>query len=292
MVFDSRSTAKEVLLNSGLQSAAGAVSSFDQFDFYRFEAKSATSAFISVSGLSADASLTLMDATGKALSVSNRAGTTAGAININLAAGSYYISVGRVSGNTTYKLNLSSNAAFANIDETVNWISGDFNGDGFEDVLRQKKGAVVDTVNGVQFFLGTTGGDFQAPVNIANMHWMQGSGVNLIAGDFNGDGKTDLIRQEKGAWVDGVGDAQILTFKNGNFQFVADMPNPGALNGNFVNLIAGDFNGDGRTDLIRQEKGAWVNGDADVQVMLSKGGWEFAAPVAISNMGAMTGNNV
>ena len=99
---------------------------------------------------------------------------------------------------------MSSNAAFASIDETINWLSGDFNGDGFEDVLRQKKESVVDAVNGVQFFLGTTGGGFQAPVNVANMPSMQGNVVNLIAGDFNGDGRTDLIRQEKGAWVDAV----------------------------------------------------------------------------------------
>lgn len=292
MAFDSLSTAKQVSFGSTLKSDVGAVSSFDRSDFYRFEVKSNSGAFLSLSGLNADASLTLMDATGKSVSVSNRAGTSAEAININLGIGTYYIGVGQVNGNTTYKLNLSSNAAFANIDETINWLSGDFNGDGFEDVLRQKKGAVVDAVNGVQFFLGTTGGGFQAPVNVANMPSMQGNVVNLIAGDFNGDGRTDLIRQEKGAWVDGVGDAQILTFQNGNFQIVADMPNPGALNGNFVNLIAGDFNGDGRTDLIRQEKGAWVNGDADVQVMLSKGGWEFTSPAVINNAGAMTGNNV
>jgi uncharacterized protein with LGFP repeats len=44
--------------------------------------------------------------------------------------------------------------------------------------------------------------------------------------------------------------------------------------------------------LIRQEKGAWVDGVFDVEVMLSKGGWDFSLPFAVNNMGAMTGNDV
>lgn len=291
MVFDSRTAAKEMTLTSGLQCAMGAINSFDRNDFYRFEVKGNSSSYLSVNGLSADVSLTLMDANGTALSVSNQAGTSAEAININLSTGTYYVSVSQVSGNTTYKLNLSSNGAFANITDSVNWLAGDFNGDGFEDVLRQEQGNLIDGINDVQFFLGTVGGGFQGGINIANMNLMHGNGVNLLTGDFNGDGKTDLIRQEKGSWVDGINDIQILTFQNGNFQVAATLPNMSSLNGNFVNLIAGDFNADGRTDLIRQEKGAWVDGINDVQVMLSKGGWEFSAPTSISNMESMTGNN-
>ena len=105
MAFDSLSTAKQVSFGSTLKSDVGAVSSFDRSDFYRFEVKSNSGAFF---------------ATGKSVSVSNRAGTSAEAININLGIGTYYIGVAQVNGNTTYKLNLSSNAAFANIDETVN----------------------------------------------------------------------------------------------------------------------------------------------------------------------------
>jgi uncharacterized protein with LGFP repeats len=256
---------------------------FDHFGFQLIIA------FLSLSGLSADASLTLMDATGKALSVSNRAGTVAEAININLVAGTYYIGVGQVNGNTNYKLNLSANGAFANINENVNWLSGDFNGDSFEDVLRQEQGAWVDGVNDVQFFLGTAGGGFQSAVNINNMSLMNGNVVNLIVGDINGDGKTDLVRQEKGAKVD---DVQILNFKNANFQVVANLPNMRDLNSNFVNIIACDANADGRTDLIRQEKGVWVDGMYDVEIMTSKGGWEFGTPTLVNNMGALTGNNV
>jgi FG-GAP-like repeat/Bacterial pre-peptidase C-terminal domain len=287
MVFDSLNSAKQSDFGSSIRSEVGAVSSFDKSDFYRFEVKSNSGAFLSLSGLSADASLTLMDATGKSISASNRAGTAAEAININLVAGTYYISVGQVSGNTTYKLNLSSNGAFANINENINWLSGDWNGDGFEDVLRQEQGALVDGVSDVQFFLGTSNGGFQVAVNIANMAWMHGNGVNLIAGDFNGDGKTDLVRQEKGAWVDQKSDVQILTFQNGNFQVAADFSiepgvvrywqvgeiDLGRLNGNQVNLFAGDFNADGRTDLLYQSKQA---SSSNTDIILNDGGWQFA----------------
>jgi FG-GAP-like repeat/Matrixin len=291
MVFDSLNSAKQSDFGSSIRSEVGAVSSFDKTDFYRFDVKGNSGAYLSLSDLSVDASLTLMDATGKALSVSNRPGAAAEAININLAAGTYYICVGQVSSNTTYKLNLSSNGAFANINENINWLSGDFNGDGFEDVLRQEQGAWVDGVNDVQFFLGTSNGGFQSAVNVANMNSMHGNGVNLIAGDFNGDGRTDLIRQEKGTWVDSINDVQILRFQNGNFQTVADLRHSASLNGNYVNLIASDFNGDGRTDLLRQEKDVWVDGYNDVQVMLSKGGWEFTPSMSINHMGVMTGNS-
>ncbi len=291
MVFDSSSSAKGISLNSSFQSATGAVSAFDRSDFYRLDLKGSSSVNFSLNGLGANASLTLMDTSGRSLLVSNRTGTSAEAINTNLAAGTYYINVSQVTGSTTYKLNWSSNAAFANIDDNVNWFAGDFNGDGFEDVLRQEQGVLVDGGNDVQFFLGNASGGFQSGINVAN-DWMHGNRANLVAGDFNGDGKTDFIRQEKGTWVNGVDDVQIMTLQNGNFQAVANIPNMGALNGNNVNLIAGDFNADGRTDLIRQEKGAWVDGVFDVEVMLSSGGWNFSPPFAINNMAAMTGNNV
>jgi hypothetical protein len=291
MVFDSSSSAKGISLNTSFQSATGAVSAFDRNDFYRLDLKGSSSVNFSLNGLGANANLTLMDTSGRSLLASNRTGTSAEAINTNLAAGTYYINVSQVSGSTTYELNWSSNAAFANIDDNVNWFAGDFNGDGFEDVLRQEQGVLVDGGNDVQFFLGNASGGFQSGINVAN-DWMHGNRANLVAGDFNGDGKTDFIRQEKGTWVNGVDDVQIMTLQNGNFQAVANIPNMGALNGNNVNLIAGDFNADGRTDLIRQEKGAWVDGVFDVEVMLSKGGWDFSPPFAINNMGAMTGNNV
>jgi hypothetical protein len=293
MVFDSRNTAKDVLLNSTLQSNIGAVSSFDQSDFHRFQVGtgSGSSAYISLSGLKADANIVLMNSNGQVISSSQKAGLSPEAIKADLLAGTYYIQVLQRSGNTAYTLSISSSALFASIDDNVKFATGDFNGDRLQDVIRQEQGLAINGVKDTQFYTGKAGGGYNAGVDITNMGAVAGNVANLIVGDFNGDGRDDLIRQEFGSHVNGVNDAQILAFKDGNFQVVANMPNMALFNGNFTNLIAGDFNQDGRTDLIRQEKGAWVNGQSDVQIHLSTGGWNFS-PVQIgSNASLMTGND-
>ena len=100
--------------------------------------------------------------------------------------------------------------------------------------------------------------------------WANQPGVRLIFGDFNGDGLTDiaLVRQTPGwntipiAFANADGTWRIT---NGPApQFIGDWASqPG------VSVIAGDFNGNGRTDiaLVRQTPGwstipiAFSNGD-------------------------------
>jgi hypothetical protein len=88
--------------------------------------------------------------------------------------------------------------------------------------------------------------------------WAHQPGVRLIAGDFNGNGLTDiaLVRQTPGwatipiAFAQGDG---TWTITNGDApQFITDWAHqPG------VRLIAGDFNDNGLTDiaLVRQTPG-------------------------------------
>jgi PA14 domain/Bacterial pre-peptidase C-terminal domain len=291
MVFDSRNNAKDVLLNSTLQANAGAVSSFDKSDFYKFQVTGSSSAFISLNSLSADANITLSTASGQQLAASARTGNTSEAISANLTAGTYYIQVVQNSGNTTYNLSVSANAIFANIDDGVKWFTGDFNGDGLQDVIRQEQGGLINGVSDTQFRLGKSDGSYTAATDFSNMNASAGNVANLIVGDFNGDKRDDVIRQEFGGYVDGVNDTQIMSFQNGNFQVATNIINMSAFNGNFMNIIAGDFNQDGRTDLIRQEKGAWVNGVFDVEIYLATGNWNFSAVQVGSNASSMTGND-
>ncbi|MFM6399482.1 MAG: hypothetical protein ACKPFF_22635, partial [Planktothrix sp.] len=164
--------------------------------------------------------------------------------------------------------NVLPNASSMNGD-LVNLIYGDFNGDYKTDFIRQEKGSWVDGVNDVQIFISNGDGTFKNPVNINNMSSMNGNNVNLIVGDFTGGGADDIIRQEKGNWVNGVNDTEFYTYSNGNFVKVKDVPDMAAMNGNYTNLITGDFNGDGITDLLRQEKGSWINNTRDAEVYLS-----------------------
>jgi hypothetical protein len=91
-------------------------------------------------------------------------------------------------------------------------------------------------------------GDFAA--------WAATSGVEVVTGDFNGDGRTDigLVRQEPG-WST----IPVALSTNDGFivqnRFVGDFAGWAATSG--VQVITGDFDGDGRTDiaLVRQEPG-------------------------------------
>lgn len=84
-------------------------------------------------------------------------------------------------------------------------------------------------------------------------HWStQVSWRDLQTGDFNGDGVTDVIgRTGAGAWWVGLGDSQGGEFEN---QLWARW----ATHVQWHDVKTGDFNGDGRDDIIgRASNGAW-----------------------------------
>jgi hypothetical protein len=101
-------------------------------------------------------------------------------------------------------------------------------------------------------------------------------GCNLIAGDFNGDGKTDIIRQAKGYWDKKDDDpdsvtlylsAEQETFAKFN-RTDMNVTGAGTPYRNYwrfdpgCNLYAGDFNGDGLSDILRQERDDWDDDEA------------------------------
>jgi hypothetical protein len=119
----------------------------------------------------------------------------------------------------------------------------DFNGDGILDLA-----VLLGTGDGGLFIrLGNGDGTFQEPRLVdSNPHLGCGFGTNMLVSDFNGDGKADLAYCEEDQnsgkiWVAlGSGDG---TFKKPVF-----LPVP-AYGGVFT-FAAGDFNSDGKTDLI------------------------------------------
>ncbi|WYL94824.1 MAG: hypothetical protein HEQ35_14050 [Gloeotrichia echinulata IR180] len=195
-------------------------------------------------------------------------------------------------GSFTQKADLSNPGIFNG--DLTNLMVGDFNGDGKDDFLRQEKGAWAnDNFLMAQVFLSNGDGSFTQKADLSNPGIFNGDLTNLMVGDFNGDGKDDFLRQEKGAWAnDNFLMAQVfLSNGDGSFTQKADLSNPGIFNGNLTNLMVGDFNGDGKDDFLRQEKGAWANDNfLMAQVFLSNGDGSFTQKADLSNPGIFNGD--
>lgn len=112
----------------------------------------------------------------------------------------------------------------------------DFTGDGIPDVIAQTS---TGKSNQVSIFLGKGDGTFSVPAAV--FFYEMGTGLlQASAGDFNGDGKMDLLF-ELGSGEPGppVNSAVLLGNGNGTFQSALTLGN---ISG-FASAI-GDFNGD------------------------------------------------
>ncbi len=120
---------------------------------------------------------------------------------------------------------------------------GDFNGDGKAD-LAVTNSASLSTTGAVAVLLGNGNGTFQTAVNYA----VSGIPESVIAGDFNGDGKLDLaVGCQTTTGGQATPNVAILA-GNGNGTFQTPLT---YVTGNYpISIAAGDFNGDGRGDLV------------------------------------------
>ena len=129
---------------------------------------------------------------------------------------------------------------------------GDFNGDGRDDVLWGKAGNVSVFTN----WLGQANGGLSD--NSANMFAYLGSGWKVVGtGDFNGDGRDDIL------WGNSGPNASLFTNWLGqtNGGLVDNSANMYTFLGPEWHVAAtGDFNGDGRDDILwARDGGAFTN---------------------------------
>jgi hypothetical protein len=153
--------------------------------------------------------------------------------------------------------------------------TGDFNGDGYPDLVIGNYGYNPPNGSGIGItvFLSNPDGSLQPGINLGK----GGSYEGVAVADFNGDGYLDI------AAVNESSNGVQIYLGNGKGTFIT---------GNFVStgssnafkLIAGDFNGDGHPDL------AVVNtGSNNVSVLLNDGTANFATAAIYSTNGTGTG---
>jgi len=156
----------------------------------------------------------------------------------------------------------------------VSLVVSDFNGDGRPDVAEANKGS--PGVPGdwgywdypsVSVSLGNGDGTFQPSIYISFNDWKEL--VSLAAGDFNSDGKPDLIV------ANSTGLKLLLGKGDGTFQTAAESSEVTGF------LAAGDFNRDGKLDLAVANRGTPQNNYADgsVSVLLGNGDGTFQTSI-------------
>ncbi len=180
-------------------------------------------------------------------------------IAVDVKKGSFVTLLGKGDGTFTEKIPSSPIPI-----QQANVQLGDFNGDGFLDLAMDYPGPTDIDGNGIAYgklavYLGDGTGDFHQTWS-ANI----GAGdAELALGDVNGDGHLDVIATTDATYL-GTGYVQVF-FGDGRGSF---QQHGGA---GFQHLLAaGDFNEDGKTDLVvLQSKG--------ISMLLSNGDGTFKA---------------
>jgi hypothetical protein len=143
--------------------------------------------------------------------------------------------------------------------------AADFNKDNRLDLVLADQGG-----NHVVILLGNGNGHFQAASSFALAS--SAGGFDVAVGDFNGDGIPDIAATNPIA-----GTVNILLGKgDGTFQAAAAF-NAVPLNGQATNLAVGDFNKDGKLDVITS-----ISNSSTVSLLLGNGDGTLSAPLLLA----------
>jgi hypothetical protein len=214
--------------------------------------------------------------------------------------GTYHVTNrGIVSGDTGFTTTWAPEAA-------VKAVSGDFNGDGRDDI------ALVGGIGWQSMPIAFSNGD--GTFNVVNQGETSGdtsfptratvSGAVPVSGDFDGDGRADIALVGGAGWTgipiafsngnDGTFHGTFLGETSGDTGFLADAVVSGA------KAVAGDFNGDGLADIALTGGANWMsipiafsNGDgtfSGTNKGVISGDQNFTADAAMSGVKAVSGD--
>jgi hypothetical protein len=156
---------------------------------------------------------------------------------------------------------------------------GDFNGDGKPDVALANEGSFDQATGftegqGVSVMLGNGDGTFQAPA----LYSAGPTPIDVAVGDFNGDGKADLVVVDYGASDPNfpgqvIGGGLSVLLGNGDGGFQAPIPVLSASENFPSAVLVGDFNNDGKLDVATRSYDK-------LDVLIGKGDGTFLPPVS------------
>lgn len=186
--------------------------------------------------------------------------------------GTLLVMLGKGDGTFQAPISTASGASLVDV------ATADLNGDGKADVVG---------VFGSALFVYISKGDGTFTTGVSYNLGTVPPGVTLLSlGDFNGDGKTDVLVSTPGTTV--VAGQEIVLLGNGDGTF---QTTPKISTGVFLwesSAVTGDFNGDGKLDLLVTGVSGFCNGGcigpAAVYIVLGNGDGTFAAPVVCSSL--------
>ena len=145
---------------------------------------------------------------------------------------------------------------------------GDFNGDGFIDlaVTNQFDNAATISGGAVSILLGNGDGTFREALKYAAGTFPQ----SVAVGDFNGDGKVDVVVAN--TFSNNV--SVLLGNGDGKFSPAVNYSVSANTSANPYAVVVADFNGDGRSDLVLANFGS-----NEIAVLLGNGNGTFKAAV-------------
>jgi hypothetical protein len=134
---------------------------------------------------------------------------------------------------------------------------GDFNGDGYDDILGfAYGGAIVRLSNGSNAFGAAGSGMWIADMGV-NQGWTVANNPRMV-GDFNGDGYDDILGFSYGGTIVRISDGTSSFNGTGGGMWKTDYGvNQGWNNAALPRLI-GDVNNDGSVDLVAVGYNEWI----------------------------------